>query len=137
MNEKQRACYRLNEAKAQARLNEWLDTPENTGDLTRELALARSLVEQAVQSGNTSLAKDLLGCISNLNKAHRIEQLRTSELLQKSVVIRLGYACAEIIGEEFSDVPGWEERLARASERISLLISGAKNDEPLRLEAKE
>lgn len=132
----QRTNYKLAEQAAQQRLNDWIDPIENQGDLSRELALARSLLEQAVQTGNTGLAKDMLGVISNLNKAHRIEQIRMSEYLSKAIVIRLGRQMAELTAEEFADVPGWEDRLGRVLERMTLAVSEARN-EPLKLESRE
>jgi hypothetical protein len=132
MNSK--ANYKLAEQKQQERLADF-QSESATHDLSDSIALTKTLIESAANAGHTMLVKDLLGVLANLTKAHRIEQVRTGELLSKQAVRALGYKIGTIVAEEFADVPGFEVRMDRVCERVEVEFAQARNEEFIGLES--
>ena len=130
-----KANYRLAEQRQQERLAEF-QLESATHDLSDSIALTKTLIESAANAGQMLLVKDLLGVLANLTKAHRIEQIRTGELLSKQAVRALGHKLAMIVAEEFEDVEGFEQRIDRVCERVQVAFAKAQNEEFIALESK-
>jgi len=126
------ARYRLSETKQNARLSEFR-AASDLGSLREEIALARVLLEEKVNSGESSLAslaiaRDLLGVLGRLSRAHRFELERSSQSLGKPALQKLVDQIADAFVAEFADVSDSECRLDRAADRIEKLIQGSSND---------
>jgi hypothetical protein len=121
--------YKLNEAKQQARLGDFLQTAD-LSTLQNEIALARTMLESASNAGNTVLARDLLGVVSALVKTHRQQREKDGLLLDKAAVVELGNEIAVILADEFADVvDDFPERMDRTAERIAGAISSSRSKE--------
>jgi hypothetical protein len=96
----QRTNYILNEEKSQARLAQWNDGT-NVSDLSRELALARTLLETAIENAQPVLARDLLATIAALSKAEGQRKTREGETWElervKSFMLRVGGIQNEVL----------------------------------------
>jgi len=107
-----------------------VDSPER---LEAELALARSLCEQATNAGRHALAANLLGVIAKLSSATTAQKVRMDELLEKRVALQLGLQIVDLLTAELRDkFIGWEESLAAVADKLAATIQQASN-EPLRL----
>lgn len=124
--------YRLNEADAQTRYDQFAETLD-AADLSADLALARFLTEQAA-SKSPHLAASLLACVARLASAHDTREYRRGEMLAKSVVMKLALEICDAVGFEFreSGLPDWEDRLERVAARVSGVVEAAEN--PKRIE---
>jgi hypothetical protein len=115
--------YRLNEAKQQARLEQFKRSA-GLATLENEIALARTLLE--ANQGNVLLVRDLLGVIVALVKTHRQQRERDGELLERSAVEKLGEEMITILAEELGGFDG--ECIDRIANRIAIAISSARNE---------
>jgi hypothetical protein len=119
--------YRLHEAEQQTRLGEFLKS-EHLATLEREIALARVLLETAANANNLLLVRDLLAVLGNLVKAHRAQLEKDGELLNKNAVRKLLEEIAELVTEEFNDVPDFPDRMDRVADRLSSVVTAARNE---------
>lgn len=118
----------LLEAKIQDRYDQFaqVDEPES---LEAELALARSLCEQAANGGHHALAATLLTTIGKLSAAATAQKVRLGELLEKDAVRRLGQELVNlmcgVIKERFV---GWEDALEQLANQIVAVIETTDNE---------
>jgi len=109
-----------------------VDEPER---LEAELALARSLCEQAVNAGHHALAANLLATIAKLSSAATAQKVRLGELLEKEAVMRLGKELVDLVTNVVRDrFPGWEDALDQLADQVVVTVEQARNEtEPPRL----
>jgi hypothetical protein len=124
----EKTTYKLNEDKQQKRLAQF-SADTITADLSDSIALTKTLIESAANAGQSVLVKDLLNVLANLTKAHRLEQVRAGELLNKNACRRLGRDLAEIVADELQDIPGFEDIVDRVLARVGTAIAAAHNDQ--------
>src|SRR5690349_18140867 len=118
--------YRLNEARAAARVAEFARHPAPS-TLEQELALTRFLIEEATNQGSLQTASTLLTTLNKLSRTHENAAIRANELLARSVVIGISQSWLAIVTEEFRGLPGWELRFDSAAARIGAAIDSAVN----------
>jgi hypothetical protein len=118
--------YKLKEAEQQMRLEDF--RKGELASLESEIALGRAMLENAKNSGNVLLARDLLGVIGGLVRSHRQAREREGELLDKAAVVQLGREILQILDEEFAGTNGHAERMDRATDRLFAAIAAAKNE---------
>lgn len=124
--------YRASEAKAQKELDQWQE-PSESFSLERELGLARFLLSEANQAKNYSLCRDLLKCISDLNRSHRVSMEAESRLLPREVIERMGQEVGRIVADELreSGLYDWPTVADRILSRIAeTLTTKDKQPEP-------
>jgi hypothetical protein len=131
VNEQEKTNYRLNEQAAQNRLAE-LQATENPSDLSREIALARMVAEQAQQQGNAGLVANMLTVIGQLSKAQLQVRRMRSDLIERVVVValcrRLGGIVAAVMAE--NKVPDYEEICDQIIDRMESEARRTKNPDP-------
>jgi urease accessory protein UreF len=118
----------LLEAKIQDRYDQFaqVDDPER---LEAELALARSLCEQAANAGHHALAASLLATIAKLSAATTAQKVRLGELLEKEAAFRLGKQLVDLVCSVIKDrFPGWEEALDQLANQITVAVEEADNE---------
>ena len=109
--------YRLGDQLEQQRLNELTDSGhESVADLTHEIGMCRFLIEKSVT--NPPLCAVLLSTCAKLCVAHQSAMERAGVTLPKEMVLHICLGVAKLVSEEFSDLPGSQERLDRATDRI-------------------
>ena len=129
--------YRLVQQEDQERLNELTDRGhESVADLTQEIGMCRFLVER--NSSNASLCNALLATCAKLCVSHQLAMERTGTTLPKETVLRICLGVAKLVSEEFTDLPGSQERLDRAIDKIDTVFAElvepkTQQPEPLRL----
>jgi hypothetical protein len=118
--------YRLSEERAEQRLAEWRET-DHPSALTREIALIRAMIEGAASSGQHSMANTLCNTLGKLSRSQLAHSRAMGTLLDREVVLRLGADLVHTIANEFSAVLDFDERVARASDKMTAQIFAAKN----------
>ncbi|HZZ27970.1 MAG TPA: hypothetical protein VFE46_08185 [Pirellulales bacterium] len=126
--------YKLNEAKFNARVAEFRQS-DNLATLRDELALAKSLIEDRLNSANDRaaclpLVRDLLNTVGALVKANHTQELAAGELLTKDAVRILIKEVVSIVTDELRDIPGWEEIMDRICARLCKTVETANNKTP-------
>jgi len=108
-----------------------VDEPER---LEAELALARSLCEQAANAGHHALAANLLATIAKLSAATTAQKIRLGELLEKEAAFRLGKQLVDLVTNAIRDrFSGWEDALEQLANQIDVAVEEADNTpEPTR-----
>src|SRR5690606_35837528 len=99
--------YRLAEARHNARLAEFR-TAANLTSLQDEIALARTLIEDRLNStstpaeraGATMMIRDLLGVLSNLCKTHYVFAKEAGDILEKRTLFELSRELCDIVADE-------------------------------------
>lgn len=118
--------YRLAEAEQERLLDQWRAT-DHPSDLTREIALMRTLIDDAASKGQHSMVNTLVTTLSKLSRSQLAHSRAMNSLLDRSVVLRLGSDLLRVIAKHFEDVPDYEERMIRASEAVQAEICKAQN----------
>ena len=114
--------YRLANEAEQRRLNELTDCGhESVADLTHEIGMCRFLIERS--SDNPPLCGALLSICVKLCVGHQLAMQRAGTTLPKETVLRICIGVAKLVAEEFSDLPGAQERLDRAIDRIDTVFA--------------
>lgn len=114
--------YHLVEESDQQRLNELTDRGhESVADLTHEIGMCRFLVEKT--AGSAALCNALLSTCAKLCVSHQLAMERSGTTLPKETVLRICLGVAKLVSEEFSDLPGSQERLDRAIDRIGTVFA--------------
>ena len=119
----------LLESENQAAYNRFaqVDEPER---LEAELALARSLCEQAANAGHHNLAAVLLQTIAKLSSATTMQKVRLGELLEKEAIMQLGHELVALVTNVVKDrFPGWEEALDQLADQVVTTIEEKKNED--------
>jgi hypothetical protein len=117
----------LLEAGNQDRYDEFaqVDEPEC---LEAELALARSLCEQAANGGHHALAATLLATIAKLSAAATAQKVRLGELLEKDSVRQLGQELVNLVCGVIKDrFVGWEDAIEQLADQIVNQIETTDN----------
>ena len=103
-----------------------VDEPER---LEADLALARSLCEQAVNAGQPTLAANLLATIAKLSAAATAQKVRLGELLEKESVRRLGQELVNLVcGVIKERFVGWENALEQLANQVVTVIETTDNE---------
>ena len=128
--------YRLADEAEQRRLNELTDSGhESVADLTHEIGMCRFLIEKS--TANPPLCGALLSTCAKLCVSHQLAMERAGTTLPKETTLRICMGVAKLVAEEFSDLPGSQERLDRATDRIDTvfaeLVNPQTQPEPLRI----
>lgn len=89
--------YRVSEAKRQERLKQI--SQEQSHDLSGELAIARLMLEEAVQAGNTGLAASLMEVVRRLSVDDLDRAKRERDLLDRHTIQQLGWAMGDALYE--------------------------------------
>ena len=132
------AQYLLTESQNQAAYDRFaeVDEPER---LEAELALARSLCEQAANAGHHNLVAVLLQTVAKLSTATTAQKVRHGELLEKQAIMELGHELVALVTNAIRDrFAGWEEVLGQLADQVTTTIEEKKNEDknrPLLLEA--
>jgi hypothetical protein len=128
--------YRLSEAEAQARLDEFASA--GSTDLSADLALARFLAEQLAGKSPAPSAS-ILATVARLASAQEAMDFKHGEMLSKAAVMQIAMELIRCVTAEFQgSCEGWEIRLENVSNRFIGVIQAATNTtEPqARIEAK-
>ncbi|MCA9217057.1 MAG: hypothetical protein KDB27_28505 [Planctomycetales bacterium] len=126
-NDKSKELYRLASSEQQKRVGEFADVEDSTSR-KNEIAVCRTLIEEAVQKGNVSLANSLLNTLDRLQKNEFRRQLIEHELLTRPSIFRFANRLVEIMCDEISQLNGWEDVMIRVSERVSEALAELKNE---------
>jgi len=103
-----------------------VDEPER---LEAELALARSLCEQAANAGHHALAANLLTTISKLSAATTAQKVRLGELLEKEAAFRLARQIVDLVTNVIRDrFPGWEDALEQLAHQMEVAVEDTTNE---------
>ena len=114
--------YRLGDEAEQRRLDELTDRGhESVADLTHEIGMCRFLIERA--SASPALCNALLSTCSKLCVSHQLAMERAGTTLPKETILRICLSVAKLVSEEFSDMPGSQERLDRAIDKIDTVFA--------------
>jgi len=95
--------------------------------LERELSVARALLEDAINRNDLTTATILLGVIAKTSRTAEKAAIRNNDLLAKSVVIDIAAKLLQACADEFSQLPGWEERFERVAAIFTATIDNAEN----------
>ena len=112
--------YRLVQAEQQKRLDQFAQG--DVVSLEREIALCRSIIEQAANAGHTALANNLLVTLSKLIAEHERARIRSRDLIPRDRAMSLAREVYQAVIAEFEDIPGWEERMVRVAARVTRSI---------------
>jgi len=117
-------------AENQPRYDEFTQTDEPEC-LEAELALARTLCEQAANAGHHHLAAVLLQTITRLSAAVTEQQFRMGELLAKDALRRFGEELVVLVTNTVQGrFAGWEDALEQMANQLTTKIEATNNNEP-------
>jgi len=108
--------------------------------LRAELALARTLCQQAVNAGHHAMAATLLQTIAKLSSATTAQKVRMGELLEKAAVRQLGHELVALVTSTIKDrFAGWEDALDQLADQLVTTIDETRNEfqQPPKLLAHE
>ncbi|MFC1758303.1 hypothetical protein ACFL2H_05990 [Planctomycetota bacterium] len=129
MTDKSKEQYRLASSEQQKRVGEFADVEDSTSR-KNEIAICRTLIEDALQKGNVSLANSLLNTLDRIQKSEFRRQLIENELLTKPSVRRfmlsLVDVMATVVARHYPE--GWEDCLAEISTEIEICFLELAND---------
>lgn len=115
-------------AENQPRYDEFTQTDEPEC-LEAELALARTLCEQAANAGHHALAANLLATISKLSAATTAQKVRLGELLEKEAAFRLVKELVDLVTNVIRDrFPGWEDALEQLANQMDVAVENTTNE---------
>ena len=124
------AQYLLTESQNQAAYSRFaeVDEPER---LEAELALARSLCEQAANAGHAGLAATIAQTIAKISRIEIQNRIATGDLISRDQAFELIRQMVEAVTSEIQNrFDGWEDCLDRIADRLN----GTMKSEPALLE---
>lgn len=125
--------YKHSEAQVSERIRHFANQ-ENQEDLRSELAVARLLCEDSLQSGSIAQTDRILNTIGKLAQSQVAIKKMKSEYLDKNTVYRLATKLVEIVIRAVRDkFSGWESVVDAMANEITAAVKTADNET---LEAK-
>ena len=126
--------YQLTSEVEQRRLDELTQRDHGSvANLTQEIGMCRFLVERNLS--NPSLCNALLSTCAKLCASHQMAMERAGITLPRETILKICMGVVKLVAEEFCDLPGSQERLDRAINRIDTVFAELVplQPEPLRI----
>lgn len=124
--DKSKELYRAKTQEQQSEISRFAEVTNPT-NRTHEIAVTRTLIQEALASGNTTVANSLLNTLDRLQKNEYRRKLTESELITKPSVLRFSRQLVDIFADEISSLDGWEDCLVRVSARVDEALSQLEN----------
>jgi hypothetical protein len=125
-----KVLYQLTSLERAKRLKELADS-ENPNGLESEIAVARMLQEEAINSNDIGTAVALLNTIAKLSQTSEVAKVRRGELLTKATVLGIAQQMVNILSSSIANrFEGWEDTLEVVQNNLLTVVSTAHNDEP-------
>lgn len=104
---------------------------EHPTALEGEIALARLLVTEATNRGDSREAANILKIIGRLTAASEVAKFRRGDLLNRTAVLGIAARIVEVLSAEVAGrFQGWEDVLDGVKLKVLDAVSEAQNPDP-------